>query len=79
MVDTPSTSMPALRGGKSLDDRLDDIEMKIDALVATASEGKTEIALIKDKLLFHDRILAFVGGAVGLAVLAALLKLILKD
>lgn len=70
--DTPP-GMRAHRGEMSLDERLESMEKKIDALLKQGNETVTDIALVKAKLDIHDKILMGVCAAVGLAFIGAII------
>ena len=65
-------------GGISLDERLTIIDEKLDKIIDLYTSVDKRVSLIESKIDLHDKILMGVCGAVGVAVLTAVLTLVIK-
>ena len=65
-------------GGISLDERLSIIDEKLDKILDLYTSVDKRVSLIESKIDLHDKILMGVCGAVGVAVLTAVLTLVIK-
>ena len=65
-------------GTLGLDQRLNQIEDKIDAILEEKLKMAVGFARVKDTVNFHHNILMAISGAAGLALIGAVLKLIIK-
>lgn len=65
-------------GGISLDERLSNIDEKLDKILDLYTNVDKRVSLIESKLELHDKILMGVCGAVGLTVVSALLAVVIK-
>ncbi len=72
--DTPTPLQNVrIRGGLSLEERLERIETMCEQILEKENATITEVALIKSKLALHDLILMGVCGVVGITVVGAIL------